>query len=147
MVHGGLLGERDLASHVDAMTTHNIAPIDLLIVNLYPFEQAVASGADYETCVENIDIGGPTMVRAAAKNHRDVAIVVSSGHYARVLKELEDYDGHTTLATRFDLAIQAYEHTAAYDGMIANYFGAMIESSESGSAAGEMLPPLDGLPF
>ena len=77
--------------------------------------------------MENIDIGGPTMVRAAAKNHRDVTIVVSAGDYGRVLAELESHDGHTTLTTRFDLAIRAYEHTAAYDGMIANYFGCLTE--------------------
>jgi phosphoribosylaminoimidazolecarboxamide formyltransferase/IMP cyclohydrolase len=125
-IHGGILGRRGVDDPV--MDEHDIAAIDLVVVNLYPFEATVARpDCTLEDAVENIDIGGPTMVRAAAKNHRDVAIVVSSGDYARVLEELAAYDGHTTLATRFDLAIRAYEHTAAYDGMIANHFGRLTE--------------------
>ena len=125
-IHGGILGRRGTDDGV--MGEHGIPAIDMVVVNLYPFEATVArADCTLEEAVENIDIGGPTMVRAAAKNHRDVAIVVSPSHYARVLKELEDYDGHTTLAMRFDLAIQAYEHTAAYDGMIANHFGRLTE--------------------
>ena len=125
-IHGGILGRRGVDDAV--MDEHDIPAIDLVVVNLYPFEATVArKDCTLEDAVENIDIGGPTMVRAAAKNHRDVAIVVSSGDYARVLEELAAYDGHTTLATRFDLAIRAYEHTAAYDGMIANHFGRLTE--------------------
>ena len=125
-IHGGILGRRGVDDAV--MDAHDIPAIDLVVVNLYPFEATVArTDCTLEDAVENIDIGGPTMVRAAAKNHRDVAIVVSSGDYARVLEELATYDGHTTLATRFDLAIRAYEHTAAYDGMIANHFGRLTE--------------------
>ncbi len=125
-IHGGILGRR--GTDDDVMSDHSIAPIDLVVVNLYPFEATVARpDCSLEDAVENIDIGGPTMVRAAAKNHRDVTIVVSAGDYARVLDELAAHDGHTTLATRFDLAIRAYEHTAAYDGMIANYFGCLTE--------------------
>ena len=121
-IHGGILGRR--GTDDDVMAAHNIPPIDLVVVNLYPFEATVARpDCSLEDAVENIDIGGPTMVRAAAKNHRDVAIVVSADDYERVLEELTTHDGHTTLATRFDLAIRAYEHTAAYDGMIANHFG------------------------
>src|ERR1700691_1187094 len=84
-VHGGLLGRRGDTAHVEAMQTHGIRPIDLLVVNLYPFEETVARGADFATCVENIDIGGPAMIRAAAKNHDDVAVVVDAGDYAAVL--------------------------------------------------------------
>ena len=125
-IHGGILGRRGVDDAV--MDAHDIPVIDLVVVNLYPFAATVARpDCTLEDAVENIDIGGPTMVRAAAKNHRDVAIVVSSGDYARVLEELTAYDGHTTLATRFDLAIRAYEHTAAYDGMIANHFGRLTD--------------------
>ena len=126
-IHGGILGRRGIDDPV--MDAHDIFAIDLVVVNLYPFEATVARpDCTLEDAVENIDIGGPTMVRAAAKNHRDVTIVVSSGDYARVLEELTAYDGHTTLATRFDLAIRAYEHTAAYDGMIANHFGRLTDA-------------------
>ena len=125
-VHGGILGRR--GTDEAAMNSHDITPIDLVVVNLYPFEATVAKpDCTLADAIENIDIGGPTMVRAAAKNHRDVAIVVSAGDYDRILAELESHDGHTTLATRFDLAIRAYEHTAAYDGMIANHFGCLVE--------------------
>ena len=125
-IHGGILGRRGTDDAV--MAEHGIPPIDLVVVNLYPFEATVANpDCSMEDAVENIDIGGPTMVRAAAKNHRDVTIVVSAGDYARVLEELSAHDGHTTFATRFDLAIRAYEHTAAYDGMIANHFGCLTD--------------------
>ena len=115
------------------MAKHEIPPIDLVVVNLYPFEATVARpDCSLEDAVENIDIGGPTMVRAAAKNHKDVTIVVSAADYPRLIEELDQHDGHTTLQTRFDLAIRAYEHTAAYDGMIANHFGCLTEGgSES----------------
>ncbi len=124
-VHGGILARRGTDDAV--MAEHGIEAIDLVVVNLYPFEQTVArEGCSLEDAVENIDIGGPTMVRAAAKNHRDVSIVVNAGDYDAVLAELRANDGCTTLATRFDLAIKAYEHTAAYDGAIANYFGRLV---------------------
>ena len=125
-VHGGILGRRGTDDAV--MAEHGIPPIDLVVVNLYPFEATVAKpDCSIEDAVENIDIGGPTMVRAAAKNHRDVTIVVSADDYPRILEELVAHGGHTTFALRFDLAIRAYEHTAAYDGMIANHFGSLTE--------------------
>ncbi|MEZ8082368.1 bifunctional phosphoribosylaminoimidazolecarboxamide formyltransferase/IMP cyclohydrolase [Enterovibrio norvegicus] len=126
-VHGGILGRRDTDDNI--MNEHGIAPIDMVVVNLYPFAETVAKeGCTLEDAVENIDIGGPTMVRSAAKNHKDVAIVVNASDYSRVLTELETNGGSLTLKTRFDLAISAFEHTAAYDGMIANYFGTMVPS-------------------
>jgi len=132
MVHGGLLGDRDLASHNQAMADHNILPIDLLVVNLYPFEQAVASGADYETCVENIDIGGPAMIRAAAKNHAHVAVCVDADDVDAVLADMDAHDNHTTGTTRQKLAAKSYARTAAYDAAIANYFADVM---------GDMAPP------
>ena len=129
-IHGGILGRRGTDDGV--MAAHDIPPIDLVVVNLYPFEATVGRpDCTLEDAVENIDIGGPTMVRAAAKNHRDVAILVSANDYGQMLEELDAHDGHTTLDTRFHLAIRAYEHTAAYDGMIANHFGRLTgEGSE-----------------
>ncbi|MDO6707860.1 bifunctional phosphoribosylaminoimidazolecarboxamide formyltransferase/IMP cyclohydrolase [Photobacterium sp. 1_MG-2023] len=126
-VHGGVLGRRGQDDAI--METHGIAPIDMVVVNLYPFAATVAKpGCTLEDAVENIDIGGPTMVRSAAKNHKDVTIVVNAHDYDRVLAEMAGNDGSLTHATRFDLAIAAFEHTAAYDGMIANYFGTMVPS-------------------
>lgn len=124
-VHGGILGRRGIDDGV--MSEHGIDAIDMVVVNLYPFEATVSKpGCTLEDAVENIDIGGPTMVRAAAKNHRDVAIVVNATDYQTILDELSTNSGCTLHATRFDLAIKAYEHTAAYDGMIANYFGRLV---------------------
>ena len=124
-VHGGILGRRGQDDAI--MAQHDIAPIDMVVVNLYPFAQTVArEGCTLEDAVENIDIGGPTMVRSAAKNHKDVAIVVKSSDYDAIISELDANDGSLTLETRFDLAIKAFEHTAAYDGMIANYFGSLV---------------------
>jgi phosphoribosylaminoimidazolecarboxamide formyltransferase / IMP cyclohydrolase len=120
-IHGGLLGRRDLSDHVEQMATHGIAPIDLLVSSLYPFEQTVASGASYEDCVENIDIGGPAMIRAAAKNHDFVAVITDVAQYAAVLAELGTHAG-TTRATRRRLAAEAYARTAAYDAAIAAWF-------------------------
>ena len=109
------------------MNQHDIKPIDMVVVNLYPFAQTVARpDCSLEDAVENIDIGGPTMVRSAAKNHKDVAIVVKSSDYAAIITEMDNNDGSLRYATRFDLAIKAFEHTAAYDSMIANYFGALV---------------------
>ena len=124
-IHGGILARRGQDNAV--MAEHGIQPIDMVVVNLYPFEATVARpDCTLEEAIENIDIGGPTMVRAAAKNHRFVNIVVNSADYAGVLEELRAHDGATTGATRFDLAIKAYEHTAAYDGAIANHFGTLV---------------------
>jgi phosphoribosylaminoimidazolecarboxamide formyltransferase/IMP cyclohydrolase len=121
-VHGGLLAMRGNATHVEAMRAHNIRPIDLLVVNLYPFEATTARGADFADCIENIDIGGPAMIRAAAKNHDDVAVVVEASDYAAVLAELNEHAGATTLALRRRLAAKAYARTAAYDAAISNWF-------------------------
>src|SRR5207237_4065925 len=103
-VHGGLLALRDNQHHDAAMRAHGIRPIDLLVVNLYPFEATVAKGADFDTSIENIDIGGPAMIRAAAKNHADVAVVVEPADYPGLLAELKAHDGATTLALRQKLA-------------------------------------------
>jgi phosphoribosylaminoimidazolecarboxamide formyltransferase/IMP cyclohydrolase len=121
-VHGGLLAIRDNKDHAASMQTHGIAPIDLLVVNLYPFEATVAKGADFDTCIENIDIGGPAMIRGAAKNHADVAVVVDAADYAAVLSELAQHGGATTLALRKKLAAKAYARTGAYDAAISNWF-------------------------
>src|ERR1700744_4387420 len=121
-VHGGLLGIRDKADHASAMKTHDIAQLDLLVVNLYPFEATVDKGADFEECIENIDIGGPAMIRAAAKNHNDVAVVVEASDYQAVLDELKTNQGATTLWLRRRLAAKAYARTAAYDSAISNWF-------------------------
>jgi phosphoribosylaminoimidazolecarboxamide formyltransferase/IMP cyclohydrolase len=126
-VHGGLLAMRDNAAHTDAMRAHNIAPIDLLVVNLYPFEDTVARGGDFAACIENIDIGGPAMIRAAAKNHDDVAVVVDASDYAAVLAELTQHGGSTTLALRRRLAAKAYARTAAYDAAISNWFANALD--------------------
>ncbi|EGQ8608929.1 bifunctional phosphoribosylaminoimidazolecarboxamide formyltransferase/IMP cyclohydrolase [Vibrio parahaemolyticus] len=126
-VHGGVLGRR--GQDDDVMAKHGINPIDMVVVNLYPFAETVAKdGCTLADAVENIDIGGPTMIRSAAKNHKDVTIVVNASDYDRVIAEMDANDKSLTLETRFDLAIAAFEHTAAYDGMIANYFGTMVPS-------------------
>ncbi|EGQ7834023.1 TPA: bifunctional phosphoribosylaminoimidazolecarboxamide formyltransferase/IMP cyclohydrolase [Vibrio vulnificus] len=126
-VHGGVLGRRGQDDEV--MEKHGINPIDMVVVNLYPFAETVAKeGCTLADAVENIDIGGPTMVRSAAKNHKDVTIVVNASDYHRIITEMDANDKSLTLETRFDLAIAAFEHTAAYDGMIANYFGTMVPS-------------------
>src|SRR6266404_1197051 len=127
-VHGGLLAIRGNAEHADAMKAHGIAPIDLLVVNLYPFEATVDKGAGFEECIENIDIGGPAMIRAAAKNHDDVAVVVEPQDYQAVLDELAANKGATTLRLRRRLAAKAYARTAAYDAAISNWFAAQLES-------------------
>src|SRR3954466_10476671 len=121
-VHGGLLAIRDDAAHVASMKDHGIAPIDLLVVNLYPFEATVAKGAAYDDCIENIDIGGPAMIRAAAKNHGDVAVVVDVQDYEMVIEALDRTSGLTTLDLRKKLAQKAYARTAAYDAAISNWF-------------------------
>ena len=124
-VHGGILGRR--GQDDDVMAAHGIDPIDMVVVNLYPFSATVANpDCTVEDAIENIDIGGPTMVRAAAKNHQFVNIVVNASDYDEVLSEMQSNDGSTSLKSRFNLAIKAYEHTAAYDGAIANHFGTLV---------------------
>ncbi|MFN0219370.1 MAG: bifunctional phosphoribosylaminoimidazolecarboxamide formyltransferase/IMP cyclohydrolase [Hyphomicrobium sp.] len=120
-VHGGLLAVRGDAAHDKAASTHAILPIDLLVVNLYPFEAAVAAGASETECIENIDVGGPAMIRGAAKNHDSVTVVVEAEDYARVLADMTGNDGATTLTLRRDLAAKAYARTAAYDAAISNW--------------------------
>src|SRR3974390_2480145 len=127
-VHGGLLAIRDNKEHAASMQTHGIAPIDLLVVNLYPFEATGAKGAAYDDCVENIDIGGPAMIRAAAKNHADVAVVVEPADYERVLGEIAQHGG-PTFARRQTLAAKAYARTAVYDAAISNWFAAMLKDA------------------
>jgi phosphoribosylaminoimidazolecarboxamide formyltransferase/IMP cyclohydrolase len=126
-VHGGLLAIRDNAEHKKAMLAHGIAPIDLLVVNLYPFEATVDKGASDDDCIENIDIGGPAMIRAAAKNHDDVAVIVEASDYQAVLDELAAHGGATTRTLRRSLAAKAYARTAAYDAAISNWFAGQLK--------------------
>lgn len=131
-IHGGILGRRGLDEAV--MAENGIQPIDLVVVNLYPFEQTVAHpDCTLEQAIENIDIGGPTLLRAAAKNHAAVTVVVDPADYARLMADMEAQDGAVSDALRFDLAVKVFEHTARYDGAIANHFGAMLDN---GQAAG-----------
>ncbi len=125
-VHGGLLGRRANQADVRAMETHGIAPIDLLVVNLYPFEATVAAGADFPTCMENIDIGGPAMIRAAAKNHADVTVIVDPADYGPLLDELAANNGATSAAFRQSMAAKAFRRTAAYDGAVGTWFAATM---------------------
>jgi phosphoribosylaminoimidazolecarboxamide formyltransferase/IMP cyclohydrolase len=130
-IHGGILGRRDLPEHVAAMSSHGIGNIDLVCVNLYPFVATVSKpGCTLEDAIENIDIGGPAMVRSSAKNHAFVTIVTDPADYATVVEEMKTNGGAVTDKTRFSLAIKAFEHTAAYDGAIANHFGKLVEESE-----------------
>ena len=121
-VHGGILALRDNSGHTDAMAAHDIGGIDLVVVNLYPFEETVAKGADFATCIENIDIGGPAMIRSAAKNHGFVTVVVDAADYGDVISALNDNDGATPLALRRRLAAKAYARTGSYDAAIAGWF-------------------------
>jgi len=128
-VHGGILARRDVPSHVSALDAAGIAPIDLVVVNLYPFSETVARpGCTLEEAIENIDIGGPAMVRSAAKNHQHVAVVTDPGDYAQILSEMQEASGAIGLPTRFKLAQKAFSHTAAYDGAISNYLTAIDAS-------------------
>ena len=120
-IHGGILAIRSNPEHMRQLEEHGIKPIDLVVVNLYAFEKTVASGASLEEAIENIDIGGPTLLRASAKNFRDVTVVVDPADYERVLKEMKENDGETTLATRFELARKVFETTSKYDTAIYNY--------------------------
>ncbi len=132
-VHGGLLAIRENPEHEAAMLAHDIRPIDLLVVNLYPFEATLAKGAPFEECVENIDIGGPAMIRAASKNHDDVAVVVDPADYAAIAAEMDATGGATGLATRRRLAQKAFARTAAYDAAISNWLAQEL---------GEASPPV-----
>ena len=140
MVHGGLLGLRDNPDHAGAMADHGILPIDLLVVNLYPFQETVAGGADYATCVENIDIGGPAMIRAAAKNHAHVSVVTDVADYTPMLEELEANAGQTRLGFRKVLAQRAFARTAAYDAAVSTWMaGAIGEATPRTRAFGGTL--------
>ena len=121
-IHGGLLGVRSDAKHQQAMSDHAIAPIDLVVINLYPFEATVAKGAGFDECIENIDIGGPSMVRSAAKNHAFVTIVTDPTDYAQVMNEMRANNNATSAKTRKELAAKAYSRTASYDAAISNWF-------------------------
>src|ERR1044072_5429433 len=124
-VHGGLLALRDNAEHIKAMEEHQIQPLDLVIVNLYPFAETIKrEGVTRAEAIEQIDIGGPAMIRSAAKNARDVAVVVSSDDYSNIVNELQQNDGALTLTTRNRLAQKAFEHTSQYDFMVRSFLGA-----------------------
>ena len=123
-IHGGLLGLRDNPAHVAKMAEHDITPIDMVVVNLYPFEATVANpDCTLGDAIENIDIGGPTMLRSAAKNNRDVTVLVDNADYAAVLAEMKQGDGAVSSETNFGLAVKVYQHTAAYDAAISNWLG------------------------
>src|SRR5512147_2729395 len=124
-VHGGLLGMRGNPEHMATMQAHGIEPIDMVVVNLYPFEATVAKeGCTLEDAIENIDIGGPTMLRSAAKNNADVTVLVDYADYRIVLEEMRAGGGSVSRETNFRLAVKVYQHTAAYDGAISNWLGA-----------------------
>ncbi|MDR3410488.1 MAG: bifunctional phosphoribosylaminoimidazolecarboxamide formyltransferase/IMP cyclohydrolase [Formivibrio sp.] len=130
-IHGGILGRRDLPSHVAKMAEYGIGNIDLVCVNLYPFEATIAKpDCSFDDAIENIDIGGPAMVRSAAKNHAHVAIVTDVADYAPLIAEMKANAGALSLATRRELAKKAFSHTAAYDGAISNYLTALADSGE-----------------
>lgn len=132
-IHAGLLARRPDPAHMAALEQHQIDPIDVVVVNLYPFEQTVAKpGCSFEDAIENIDIGGPTMLRASAKNHESVAVVVDPADYIKVIEELKA-DGAVSAATRLALAKKVFAHTARYDGMIANYLTSLDEQGERGT--------------
>ncbi len=143
-IHGGLLALRDDDEHLLAMAAHGIEPIDLLIVNLYPFEETVAKGADHATCIENIDIGGPAMIRAASKNHKFVTVVTDPADYGALTDQLRAHDGATTLAFRQKLALTAYARTAAYDTAVSTWLAAEIRETTPRyrSFAGKLAQPL-----
>ena len=138
-IHGGILARRDLPEHQAQLAAHKIAPIDLVAVNLYPFEATVARGAAFEDCIENIDIGGPAMIRSAAKNHASVAVLTAPEHFATIIAELNAHGG-TTLATRRALAASAYARTAAYDSAISTWFAGQngVEYPATFTIAGQL---------
>jgi phosphoribosylaminoimidazolecarboxamide formyltransferase/IMP cyclohydrolase len=143
-IHGGLLARRDLPEHMAALAAHGIATIDLLVVNLYPFAQATArADCTLDEAIENIDIGGPAMLRAAAKNWNDVAVLIDPADYVQVLQELRS--GGVQRSTRFRLAAKVYAHTAAYDGMITNYLSSLQPGAEAVSSAVPARAPFPGV--
>lgn len=129
-IHGGILGIRENPTHQKEMEKNGILPIDMVVVNLYAFEDTIARGCTLEEAIENIDIGGPTMIRAAAKNHNDVAVVVDPADYAGILNEMKEKKGSLSKQTRFRLAKKVYQLTARYDAAISNYLGAVAEVPE-----------------
>ena len=139
-VHGGLLALRDNDDHVAAMTEHGIGAIDLLVVNLYPFEATVAAGADYDTCIENIDIGGPAMIRAASKNAAFVNVIVDVEDYEKLLGDMDQHGGATCAKFRKKLAQKAYARTAAYDAAVSNWMAEQLEleAPKRRAVAGEL---------
>ena len=147
-VHGALLADRAKPEHMETIAAHGITPIDLVVVNLYPFAETIAKpDVSREEAVENIDIGGPSMIRSAAKNHASVAVIVSPGDYAVVLSEMQRTDGSLAQATRSRLAAQAYAHTAAYDATITNYLAAHLPDEGENAEAGQGFPELLTLSF
>jgi phosphoribosylaminoimidazolecarboxamide formyltransferase/IMP cyclohydrolase len=144
VIHGGLLGLRDDPAHAAAMEAHGIPPIDLLVVSLYPFAETVASGADFATCVENIDIGGPAMIRAAAKNHGHVTVLTEVADYDALLAELADQDGCTRLSFRKAMAAKAFGLTASYDAAVADWMAAAVgvDTPARRAFAGTLAQPL-----
>ena len=137
-IHGGILALRDNPDHLIKMKEHGIAPIDLVVVNLYPFEATVARGASFEEIIENIDIGGPSMVRAAAKNHQHVGVVVDPEDYRPIVAELQENNGSLSNQTHFRLFTKAFQHTSRYDGAIANHF-ASLDGSKQPNRWGEIV--------
>ena len=134
-IHGGLLARRDLTAHMAALQAHGIAPIDLLVINLYPFASTIArADCTLDDAIENIDIGGPAMLRAAAKNWQDVGVIIEPGDYPQVLAEMDSPSG-LSRATKFKLASKVFAHTAAYDGLIANYLSALADGAQDLPAA------------
>ncbi|HYY25748.1 MAG TPA: hypothetical protein VE689_09675 [Candidatus Udaeobacter sp.] len=129
-IHGGILAVRDNPEHTAQMKAHDIVPIDLVVVNLYPFEATVLRGASFAEVVENIDIGGPSMVRAAAKNHAHVGVVVDPADYDSILAELKENSCSLSPKTRFRLFCKSFQHTSHYDGAISNYFAALDENKQ-----------------
>lgn len=128
-IHGGLLAVRGNAEHDQAMQDHGIQNIDLLAVNLYPFEATVAAGADFDTCIENIDIGGPALIRAAAKNHKFVTVVVDPADYSEIISEMSANEGATSEASRKKYAAKAYARTGAYDAAISGWFNGQTDQT------------------
>jgi phosphoribosylaminoimidazolecarboxamide formyltransferase/IMP cyclohydrolase len=125
-IHGGILARRDLPQHMKALAQHDIPTIDMVVVNLYPFQQTVAKhDCSLEEAIENIDIGGPAMLRSSAKNHKDVVVICDPSDYQRVLDEMQANSGEVSAHTRFDLAIKVFAHTAQYDGAITNYLSSL----------------------
>ena len=135
-VHGGILARRDFPAHMDALKQHDIPTIDMVVVNLYPFQQTVAKEqCALEDAIENIDIGGPAMLRSSAKNHKDVVVICDPADYQRVLAEMQANAGEVSFDTRFDLAIKVFAHTAQYDGAITNYLSSLGSDRQHQSRA------------